>query len=189
MDPATAFQVSCGIVQLVQIGISTVKTFRDIYNSKSKQGSDYERLQSEVEALQNAAAGLGAHFNEQQANVQLADDQKRLQNVCGKSREVAQALIDRLSLLTPDRPLRRRDVPKQWYKLQRESGEIDRLRAQLLSLYEVLNTQILVRVSRQARISGTLPNLPMILGSTLETKPGVWRRHPVLPSICGGPRF
>ena len=51
MDPATIFQVVCGAIQLIQLGINAAKAFNEIYNSKDALTADSAQLDRDTEAL------------------------------------------------------------------------------------------------------------------------------------------
>lgn len=44
MDPATAFQLACGTIQLIEFGIRTTKDLREIWKSTQSLTAEYERL-------------------------------------------------------------------------------------------------------------------------------------------------
>ena len=146
MDPWTAFLVSCGIIQLIQVGVSTAKTARDILRSDSGQTLEHERLDHDAEALEKAANSLASHFHDQETGKTPTEDQKELQEISRNCGKLARDLIDRLRSLSSGAKLRKRNVPYQLIKLNREKKHIGDIEAQMMKQYKILDTRILVKV-------------------------------------------
>ena len=125
MDPATAFQVFCGAIQLIQFGIGTTKAFQDIYRSKNALTSEYNQLSHEMTSLRTTSSQISSRL--QRLNqAPLTREQAHLHDVAKDCDRLAGDLLKRLDGLKLTGHQRHRDVPLQWLKLMREKGRIER---------------------------------------------------------------
>ncbi|KAI9686096.1 MAG: hypothetical protein M1822_004080 [Bathelium mastoideum] len=145
MDPATAFQLACGALQLVDFGIKTVKAFREIYQNKDALTLENEKLDHNTQLLHATTLGITNHLRSL-ANVQLTPEKLHLQQVTEECTHRAQVLLDELGKLKLAGPRRKRDVFGQWTKTTRSRGKIDGMQTQLMRCQKLLDTQMLVNI-------------------------------------------
>lgn len=146
MDPATAFSVVCGVVQLIEFGLFTASKFREIYKSSSALTAEADGLHSETSRLDRATSSLATRLSNIATVDSLTHDQKRLRQIALECNKLSQHLLSRLDKLKISGPLRKRDVPAQWMKIMRERDNIDKTQGQLNRMKDVLDTQMLVNL-------------------------------------------
>ena len=143
MDPATTFQVVCGAIQLIELGIGAAKAFHEIYTSKDALTADNARLDRDTEALRIASSQISSQL-QVVVSARLSTEHLQLQEVARRCDQAAQDLIRRLDKLKTSGPRSKRRVPLQWVKLLREKGKIQEDREELQRCRKLLDTQMLV---------------------------------------------
>ena len=143
MDPATAFSVACGVIQLIDFGIKTTKAFHEIYGSKNSLTAANEKLDHETQLLDTTSQSVTSRL-ESLANSQLTPDQIHLKTIAEECKRHCQDLLERLDKLKLKGVHRKRDVPVQWFRLVRHKGDIERIQDQLMRCQKLLDTQMLV---------------------------------------------
>ena len=147
MDPATAFSVACGVIQILQFGMSTAKTVHEIYKNRSALDSKTASLDNETSRLRGATSTLTTHLeNIKAVEHELSKDQKELQSVAYQFQDLSYDLLDRIDALKISGSKRKRDLPLQWARIAREKDKIEKTRSRLQRLEHVLNTQMLVNL-------------------------------------------
>ena len=141
MDPATAFQLVCGAMQLLQFGFDTVKAFHDIAKSPEALTSDFVHLEYETNALGASCAQISKRLS-MLSQAQLSPEQAHLKSVaqdCEQTAVTLKAQIDKLKLTGPHSKLK---LPIQWARLMLEKERIKRIQAQLQRCQQRLDTQM-----------------------------------------------
>ena len=147
MDPATAFQLTCGAIQLIEFGIRTSNTFREIYKHRSSLSTDNERLEEETQRLSELTCALSMKLSQSSTNENpLKPDEKRLQQVTQACSEAAAEILEKIANLKPSGKKRRRDIPGLWLKASRERDSIDKAKARLDGLQKQLDSRMLSNV-------------------------------------------
>lgn len=111
MDPATGFAVACGVIQLIEFGLSTATRFREIYKSRSALTNENDNLDSEVTHLNAATCSLAARLNDLKTTNPLNKDQKRLHQISYECEQLSWELLSRIDKPKIQGHLRKRDVP------------------------------------------------------------------------------
>ena len=144
MDPATAFQLAVGVVQLIDTGIAIGRAFREIYKSNSSLTRHYERLENEILLLNTVNSNLVAEMSSKSAGGDILDhDEQLLMNMAKESQGDAQQLADYLDGLKSPGRLRKRDVPGQFFKLRRAREAIEDIDRHLRGRKDIMDTQLL----------------------------------------------
>lgn len=147
MDPATAFQLACGAIQLIDFGLKTTKTFHEIYKNDSSLSDRNEHLQQEAQRLQNHVSALSSKLNaSSQITNGLSPDQKRLQRVVRECAELDETLLQKLEGLSLSGKKRKRDIPGLWIKASREGNNIKNIQSRLQSCHQQLDSELLANV-------------------------------------------
>ncbi|KAI9683526.1 MAG: hypothetical protein M1822_006066 [Bathelium mastoideum] len=95
MDPATAFSVACGALQLTQQCIQGVKTAKEIYKSASGLTSTNERMERDVKDVEHASASVKNGLLTLQLSIELCSLLDRLRlGKQGKQRHLFKKLKD-----------------------------------------------------------------------------------------------
>ncbi|KAI9652360.1 MAG: hypothetical protein M1831_006838 [Alyxoria varia] len=155
MDPATAFQVACGVLQLIEFGVDTAKLFQQIYTSKSSLTAETQRIDYETQLLKTTSASVTFRLKSV-SKTQLNPKQAHLCQIAEECDDLAQRLLSTLDSLKQTGPQRRRDVPAQWWKFRREKGKIEDIRVQLERRQELLNTQMLAKLCGDVDVTNEL---------------------------------
>lgn len=143
MDPASAFALACGIVQLVDTGISAAKLCHQIHENESSLPLHHQRIEYEAESLRNATASLTAHFHDLKlVDNKLSPNQARLNEAARECDTIAQELLGELSRLKLGKK-RKRDIPTQLWNTHVKKQDIDILKRKLQHCQSVLDTQML----------------------------------------------
>ncbi|KAL9110593.1 MAG: hypothetical protein Q9227_004951 [Pyrenula ochraceoflavens] len=145
MDPVTAFSLACGVVQLIDFGIKTTKTFHDIYKSKNAQTLEHQQLEREMQMLDASLASVTSRLDTK-AQDALTPDQARLQRLAAECKGYARTLLGEINELKLTSPVRKRDVPSLWLKVMRRKSKIDAVQPQLVRCRGLLDTQMLVNL-------------------------------------------
>ena len=146
MDPATAFSIACGVVQLIEFGLSTAASFQEIYKSNTALTFEIDNLNSKTTSLDTAISSLSTRLSDTATTKSLSRDQKQLHQVALDCNKLSQDLLDQLDKLKISGRLRKRDVPAQWLKVTREKAKIERTCGNLSRLKAALDTQMLVNL-------------------------------------------
>ena len=145
MDPATAFQLVCGALQLVEFGVGTAKAFHDIYKSKEALTSENERLDQQTQLLRTVSSQISSRLHGF-TQTQPTPEKTQLLDLARRCNQAAKNLLERLNKLKVTGPRSKRKVPVQWAKLLLEKGKIEKDQVQLERCRELLDTQMLVNV-------------------------------------------
>ena len=116
MDPATAFQLVCGALQLIEFGVGTAKAFHDIYKSKDALTSENERLGQLAELLRTASSQISSRL-QSLAGAQPTQEKRQLRDIAERCERSAKNLLKRLDKLKVTGTLSKRKVPVQWARL------------------------------------------------------------------------
>ena len=142
MDPATAFQLTCGVIQLIGFGIKTAKACHEIHKSKNALTLEYENLDRETRLLRTTSTSIIDRLNAL-PRVHLNPEQGHLLQIAENCSQHAQTLlreIDRLKLMGVHH---KRNAPVQWTKSMFRKGKIQDVQAQLAKYQKLLDTQML----------------------------------------------
>ena len=147
MDPATTFQVACGVIQLIEAGVKAIKTFQEIYNNESSLSAENQELFDQAFRLQQSTTSVTARLASLAGDqAQLTDDQKRLQQVAKECGDLDHELLQKLESLKISGQKRKRDVPATWLKAHWKKDDISRIRNRLQSCQKQLDTEMLTDI-------------------------------------------
>ena len=147
MDPATAFQLCCGVVQLIEVGIKTARNVREIWKNSSSIPVELDVLDKETGHLQRNVHSLEDHLEILKAiDGGLDRDQHLLVKTAREGNRLTHDLLTRIDGLKQHGQSRKRDMPSQLLKIQRSKRRIDELSVTLQRKKELLNTSLLVNL-------------------------------------------
>lgn len=147
MDPATAFQLACGAITLVDFGIRTARDLYEIWESSASMTADNVRLEQETLRLEHANTRLKTHLsNVQGVDQKLTLNQRQLKAVVLEIDRLTSELLCRLARLRSTGRRRKRDVPGLYVKSLRERPGIRKIQAQLEKQQKMLDTSMLINL-------------------------------------------
>lgn len=145
MDPATAFQLAYGAIELVELCIKTSKAFFEIYRSSPSSPADAERFDRKTALLDKTTSRLSAHLVDLKSlNTSFTRDQKEVYQIAGDCERLSRDVLGRLQSFKPSSPLRKRDIPAQWMKFTREKSKIEKAHQELLRYHKILGSEMLI---------------------------------------------
>ena len=147
MDPATAFQLVCGALQLIQFGVDSVKACYEIYQSENAFTSENSQLDMATQKLRTSSSQVSDPLRDsQQVQLQPTPEQRELRRATELCNQKASDLLKRLDSLKPTGgvPLPKYKIPMQLAKLKLNKRKIEKDQAQLQQCKELFNTQMLV---------------------------------------------
>ena len=145
MDPATAFSVVCGSLQIVEQGIKAVQVVREIHKSKDGLSEEYDMIASYAEALSTSYSQISAQL--QSTNqTGLNTEKAHLKTVAIECGRVAENLGSRLEKLHKTNPRPGYKAVGQWARLQLSKDDIEKDRDRLDKCQKLLDTQLLVNL-------------------------------------------
>ena len=142
MDPATAFQLVCGALQLIEFGVSTAGALRDISKSSNALTPGIEQLDRDAQKLREASRQIASPL-QNVAQFPLTHEQTQLRQVAEDCNQSAIELVKQLDELGAGH-LPKHKVLGQWWKILRKKGKIAELQARLERGRVLLDTQMLV---------------------------------------------
>lgn len=78
MDPATAFQLACGAIQLVDLGLKATRTCREIHKNGSSLTTKNEQIEHEARQLKKILSELSSKLAAHDDKTGLTSDQRQL---------------------------------------------------------------------------------------------------------------
>ena len=142
MDPATAFQLACGAVQLIGFGCKTAKAIRQIYKNNSALLDANEQLDKESKQVQTTTISIRQRLGSTPSD-QLTEDQRRLQRVVQDCCDLNDELLQKLNGLKVSGTKQKRHIPKILLKSMRDKSNIEDIHNRLKSCLFLLNTELL----------------------------------------------
>ena len=150
MDPATNFQIVCGALQLIQFGIDSAKTCREIYQSGNALPVETGELDILTQRLRTSSSQVSSRLKQAQvqSQSQLSPGQQELCRAADLCYAQAGKLLKRLDSLkiNGQPPLPKRRIAKQWAKWTLNKGKIEDDSTRLRQYQELFNTKMLVSI-------------------------------------------
>ena len=147
MDPATAFQVACGAVQLLEVGLKTIRSLQEIYKSERSLSTANEELFEQASWLQQSYSSTTARLASiEQGSLKLTEDQERLQEAAEGCVQLSHELLQKVESLNITGVKKKRDVPIAWVKARREKDAISRIGHRLQNYQNKFNTEMLINL-------------------------------------------
>ena len=145
MDPATAFQLACGVLQLVEVGIRVSRNTREIWKSGSSIPVELDMLDDDTGRLEKHICSIESQLTTLKAvDGNLARDQQRLLQVAKDISHLTHDLLNRICAIKLHGQSRKRDVPGQLLRVQRSKRKIDEVCVTLQRKQGLLNTSLLI---------------------------------------------
>ena len=146
MDPATAFSIACGIVNLIQFGIEVGKEGYEIYGSPSALTARHEHLDRSAHELQGLCGQLQSRLENIAPHQTLTDEDQRIFRTAKECAAAASELHDLLSRLkTYDRRSKRQALTAA-FKGRWERGSIEAATRRLGECQSTVDTALLARL-------------------------------------------
>ena len=144
MDPLTAFSLTCGVIQVIDISTKIVVRCRQIY--KDGATSEHKQIKSMAEHLTGLATDLKLPSTTESpriAHQQYHDDQELLE-LAEQCSETATELINELQKLGIQGRQRKRDAVRMAVKGAWKKDATESIQKRLESYRRTLDTRILV---------------------------------------------
>lgn len=141
MEAATAFQIACGVVQLIDFSFEALKTYRQISGSASSLSTDNEQIDERTRLISNVASTVKTHLHQlDSSGLSLTDEQQHLRNVAERCTALAMELQNMLDQLkSAPHPSRKKRLLQTW-KTFRIRNQIDDLHQRLRSYQQQLDS-------------------------------------------------
>lgn len=144
MDPATAFQVACGALQLAEACYKATKTAYEIYKSADGLTSENRRVEHEIQDVEQASSSVNESLKTLQSVGSLPGDQKRLKFVCEDCLELSTRLHGLLNRLKLGKQEKKRHMISKLKDNFVEKNTIKEIRDELGRRQRQLNTDLLI---------------------------------------------
>ncbi len=142
MDPASAFALACGVIQVVQASFGLLSLAKQLYRKGSVDS--VEQLKSQISQFENVLSTMNTKRESQpvdSADRQDFDDLGALAKNCN---DTAQELINELHQLHVSEPHKIIQTLAISAKTVAKSKKIQKLKEEMKGYQEILNTRILV---------------------------------------------
>ena len=147
MDPATAFQIGCGCVQLIEVGLKTAKELREIYKSSKSLTAETQQLQDETDTLRQTHKELNDYLNLiAVGKVGLTPQQQQLRDIAAVLDGLGNQILHILEGLEVSSRGRKRDLIPTFVRLKKERSNLDKLSDQIQRQQQLLDTAMLVNL-------------------------------------------
>lgn len=145
MDPATAFQLACGAVQLIDFGIKTAKELHEISKSPSGMTRENERLESYITSLQRCNSSLSREWRViGKSELALTPEQQQLKQVSVELERLSNDLLNKLANLKGRSSHRQLKVLSTYYRTLREKSGIEDISNRIQKQKQLLDTGMLI---------------------------------------------
>ena len=141
MDPLSAFNLACGIIQVLDFSTKALSRCKELY--KDGTVHDYEELEVMTKRLANLSTDLQLPTGTDSTGASQIPDDQSLRDTAKGCSKVADQLVGKLQALRVQGPHRKRQAFMKSIKAVRESKEIRNVEQLLAKYQHVLNTQIL----------------------------------------------
>lgn len=145
VDPATAFQIGCGAIQLAELCYKGIKTVHEISKNASGLTDVHERIVSETKSIQDSSTsvhdGLAKLIS---AGSSLSADQKRLEDACKACVAASSDLTTTLDRLRVDKQDKTRARLKKLFGNFAERHKIRELQEKIEKLRKQVDTDLLI---------------------------------------------
>ena len=146
MDPVSAFAIACGVLQVVEVGVGAAKAYNEIPENKNALTSEMEHLRMKTQGIRDLSSQLVSRYQSiNSSQAQLDQEKVQLLRIAKDCNEVARNLCDRLDKLSLP-GASKRQVLKQWWRIQQHKEEVHNDRTRLERLGKLLDTQMLVKI-------------------------------------------
>lgn len=142
MDPASAFALACGVVQVVQASFGLLSLAKQLYRKGSVES--VEQLKSRVSHFQNLLSTMNAERESQPVNSADRQDFDGLGVLAKNCNDTAQELINELQKLNMSEPHKFIEALAISARTVVKSNKIQKLKEEMKGYQEILNTRILV---------------------------------------------
>ncbi|KAI9671123.1 MAG: hypothetical protein M1831_005209 [Alyxoria varia] len=132
MDPATAFAVACGTIQIIDFGFKVVKNYREISHSITSSTLVNERIDNDNELLAKTADGVKKRLLVvSSTGTTLTGDKRHLESIAEGCSDLAKELRDAMGDLKPSSTKRSRDKLRTTWKSFRNKSQIEEIHKRL----------------------------------------------------------
>ena len=142
MDPASAFALACGVVQVVQASFGLLSLAKQLYRKGSVDS--IEQLKGQLSHFDNILSTMNKNRESRPVNSADRQDFDELGALARSCNDTAQELISELQKLNMSEPHKFVEALKKSAKTVVRSKKIQRLKEEMKGYQEILNTRILV---------------------------------------------
>lgn len=147
MEATTAFQLACGVIQLIDFGFVAVKTYRQISKNVSSLSTSNEQIDEQAELVNKTASDVDKHLREiSLTSVAFTSEQQHLKRVAERCTALATELRDTLNRLKFTPRKHRKDKLLQTWKTFRNKRKINDLNQRLRTYQQQLDSANLVNL-------------------------------------------
>lgn len=146
MDPVTAFQVSCGVIQLVGLGVKVVSTCKEISENASSLSPTNNELSHDAYSLNAMTQRLSEQLRTATSVQGLTKDELQLKGNADESLEATKELQELLDSLKIKDQKSKRYVLRKAVKGVWLQKKIDEVQNRMTRCQQRLNTGILMDI-------------------------------------------
>ena len=149
MEALVALSLACNVVQLVDFGLKTISSFREIY----KDGATIEQqdFKATAQELATLSDDLRKSIQSVPTLTPLARDDEELRQIAVKCRDQAAKLQFELKKLSPLQAGGLRSKVLKTWRSTFKTGPVNDIRNRLLDVQRVLDTKILVGLHQRSK--------------------------------------
>lgn len=145
MDPASAFSLACGVVQLVDIACKVGMGAKDLYqNGSIARNQEVEEQVSKLRGLQNLVKSKRV-LPQFQDTTELRED-RELVEIAGKCEDIAEKLLAELERLKMPVPHNALKAFSKSIKARFRLRTIEHLQAEMEKYQSILGTRTLINI-------------------------------------------
>lgn len=142
MDPASAFALACGVLQVVQASFGLLSLAKQLYRKGSVDS--LEQFKSRISHFENILSTMNREQESQPVNSADRQDFDDLTALARSCNDTAQELISELQKLNMSEPHKLVEALAISAKTVVRSHKIQKLKEEMKGYQDILNTRILV---------------------------------------------